>query len=298
MRIPVVLNRESGALRAQDPDSFAATVRAAFQDAGMQAQIDLVQPHALGGHLRALKEANAPPETIVVGGGDGSVSTAARELVATDIALGVLPLGTFNLFARALGMPLEPGEALATLLKAMPTKIDTVQVNDRMVLQHASIGVQPRLVQLREKRSHSGRVQKLFLGTLAWLRVLRRPQLFELQTMCDDGVVLRHTPAVLISNNRLREGLGAAPVSATLQEHRIAVYVCTSARRGDLVKLTLAASLGLWRETGLIEEIVASEVKISSRRRHLLVSFDGELERIETPLTCRSRPASLTVLMP
>ena len=119
-----------------------------------------------------------------------------------------------------------------------------------------------------------------------------------LKTETEQGEDIRRTPALLVSNNRLREGLGEAPVSRELHDHRIALYVCTSSRRADLVKISLAAPLGLWRETGLVEELLVREAEFTSRAPRLLIAVDGELEWFDTPLKCRSVPSSLTVLMP
>lgn len=298
MRISVLLNAMSGATRGQDAAALAATIRESFAAHGRQADVELIHPGQLRPRLEALRDGSPSPDAIVVGGGDGSISTGGQVLAGSDIALGVLPLGTFNLFARAIEMPLDLSQAVAALGAAMPVKVDTMQVNGRTVLQHASIGIQPHVVLLREKLTHESRIGKIAKGALAWMKVLRRPPRLALSAETARERIVRGTPAVLISNNAMRSGLGEAPVAEDLHRHRIAIYLCTSRRRVDLVKLTLAAPLGLWREAGLIEEIFAREVQIDSHKRRLLLSLDGELVRLDTPLVCRNMPDSLTVLMP
>lgn len=298
MRVSVLLNRHSGTLRGMDSAALVERIGEAFREAGGEAQVELVAGRDLMGRLRAVRDASPAPDAIVIGGGDGSVSSTARELLHSDIALGVLPLGTFNLFARAIDMPLDPFEAVDVLAAAKPMTVDTMEVNGRTVLQHASIGLQPRVILLREEQRYANRVEKLAHGLRAWIKAIRRPPRLELKTISEQGEAVLETPALLISNNAIREGLGKAPVSADLHQSRIAVYACTSSRRGDLVKVTVAAAFGLWRETGLIEEMIAREVVISTRRPHLLMSIDGELQRLDTPLRCRSVPRSLNVLLP
>lgn len=298
MRICVLLNRKSGALRGGRASALARAIDASFAEHGRQAEVMLLAPYELPLRLEALRDAASPPDAVIVGGGDGSVSTAARLLVGTDIALGVLPLGTFNLFARAIDMPLDPRAAVDALVTAEPARVDTMQINGRTVLQHASIGLQPQMILLRERLAYHSRADKLLKSVIAWIKVLRRPPVLVLRTWSDAGESVRRTPGLLISNNPVRSGLGEAPVSRSLDQNRIAIYLCTSRRRADLVKVSLAAPLGLWRETGVIEEILAREAEFSGRSRRLLLSVDGELAWFDTPLRCRSVPSSLRVLKP
>lgn len=298
MRYTVLINRKSGIARGRGPSDLAREVARAFEESGAAADIALVDGARLGERLERLRSAAPPPEAVIIGGGDGSVSTAARLLVGSPVALGVLPLGTFNLFARAINVPLELAEAVRALLAAEPTAVDTLDVNGRTVLQHASIGLQPQVILLREREPASTRLGKVIGGALAWLRVVRRPPILDLTLRVDGRTLERRTVGVLLSNDPLRHGFGALPVSRDLKQGQLAVYVSKAATRGELVRLSAAVSLGLWRETGLVEEIVAREVEIATRRGRLLMSLDGELVRLATPLSCRSVPASLKVLVP
>src|SRR5690349_4297177 len=71
------------------------------------------RPRELEATLAAAVDAG--PDLLVAGGGDGTISTAARLLAHRDIALGLLPLGTTNNFARTVGIPLTLDGAVATL---------------------------------------------------------------------------------------------------------------------------------------------------------------------------------------
>ena len=64
--------------------------------------------------LRSLLDAalDAKPDLLVVGGGDGTLSAAVKHVAHRDVALGVLPLGTTNNFARSLGLPLDLAGAI------------------------------------------------------------------------------------------------------------------------------------------------------------------------------------------
>src|SRR3954469_7070235 len=64
------------------------------------------------------------PDLLIAGGGDGTISTAARMLAHRDIAMGLLPLGTTNNFARTAGVPLVLDEAIATLARGKVIDLD------------------------------------------------------------------------------------------------------------------------------------------------------------------------------
>lgn len=99
----VFLNSKAGQLMTVDEADMNEMVR---QYLGERAGIVLLDPPE---QFRALEEAyaSAIDNIISVGGGDGTVSAAARLAVKKHKSIGVLPLGTMNLLARALGMPLQ-----------------------------------------------------------------------------------------------------------------------------------------------------------------------------------------------
>src|SRR6187402_314519 len=109
-RFLVILNEKSGtAAKGAEPDA----VRAAFARAGIVAEVGAVQPAAIAAALRAAGATY--PDAVIVGGGDGTVRSAASALAGTGVTLGVLPLGTLNHFAKDLGVPAGIEEAIVAL---------------------------------------------------------------------------------------------------------------------------------------------------------------------------------------
>lgn len=298
MKILVLVNAKGGTVRDRGRAAVKAEIDSIFEAHGTDADIHLIHPRDLTARIKEAVESETPPQAIFVGGGDGSLSTAAGLLVGTGIALGVLPLGTMNLFARGLGIPLVLADAVDTLAEAEPVDIDILEVNGRPVLMHASIGLQPKIIRAREMLPYKTRLMRLTNGFIAWIRATRRLRPVRVAGRTGEGSFDRTAGAILISNNRLPEGFGETPVAHDMTRGEIAVYVCTSRRRADLVRLALATSLGMWRESDLVEEIVTDRLDIASDKRTLLLSLDGELARLDTPLKIRLRERALKVLMP
>src|SRR4051812_49788191 len=90
-------------------------------------------------------------EALVAGGGDGTINTAASQLVDGDIPLGVIPLGTLNHFAKDLGIPLELEGAAKVVLDGSVCRVDVGEVNGRVFLNNSSLGMYPAIVRLRDR---------------------------------------------------------------------------------------------------------------------------------------------------
>ncbi|HEX5300644.1 MAG TPA: diacylglycerol kinase family protein [Streptosporangiaceae bacterium] len=81
------------------------------------------------------------PDLLIAGGGDGTLSLAARHLAYRDVALGIVPLGTTNNFARTLGIPLSVAGAVGLLTRGKVADVDLGQVNGTFFANLVSVGL-------------------------------------------------------------------------------------------------------------------------------------------------------------
>src|ERR1044071_1875072 len=92
----------------------------------------------------------ARPPVLVAAGGDGTLSAVADVVRGTETALGVIPAGTMNHFAKDLGIPLDPGEAGQVIGTGRCIRVDVGEVNGRAFINNASLGIYADLVRKRE----------------------------------------------------------------------------------------------------------------------------------------------------
>jgi len=210
------------------------------------------------GHASRLAQgaAAAGSELVVVLGGDGTLNEAANGLAGTSCALGVLPGGSTNVFARTIGMPNDPVEATGELLTAISRgslhRVGLGSVNDRYFLFHVGMGFDAAVVAQVERRAGLKRYAShplfVFSAFDTWFRHYdkTRPR-FAVHhadgTVVDDGmfaIFLNTNPYTFLGNRPL----SVAP-EATLDRPLTTVTVRTMAF-GAILSLA-ASALGSGR---------------------------------------------------
>lgn len=294
----VLLNSGAGSLRGADGEAVVGKIDEALAAAGHRVEVVMAPGSELQGRLDA-RLARDPPEAVIVGGGDGTVSSTAAALCDTGIALGVLPLGTMNLFARSLGMPLDLDAALAALAGAATRRVDLGEVNGRIFTHHVSMGLQPRLVAMREKMTYGSRFGKILATCRALLTVINSPPRLLVRLTLQDETFDLATPALVVSNNLF--GPDHLPYADALDQGILGIYICTSHRPADVLHVTLEALLGHWHARERVKTLTSTKLTVerrSRRRRRIVATVDGELVTFEGAIEMKIRPGCLAVLAP
>lgn len=295
MHLILFLNRSAGTLRGVDVDAFATELSDIFAARGHRVDVEAPEdPSGLADAIRACGESSC--DAVVVGGGDGTVSSAAALAAERGVALGVLPLGTMNLFARSLGVPLDGRQAAAALAEGERAAVDIGEVNGRYFVHHVTLGLHPRMIRTRERMAYGSRLGKIVASGRALWMATRRPPRLTIDVIADEIAFTRRTAAILVSNNPLGEGF---PLIARDPSRGVfGVYVTTARRRQDLVGLTGRLLLGEVAENPFLEEWRARSVEIVLPRPSDWASVDGEIVSLSTPLRFRQHERGLAVLRP
>lgn len=294
----LILNQAAGSSAASHEIRDAIT--AAVSSTGVAARTIEVGP---GQSLRevveqAVDEAAASGATVVAAGGDGTVSTVAGACFLHGVPLGVVPLGTFNFFAREFGLPEDPAEAVRVALTGKPERVDIGFVNARMFVNNASFGIYPRLI--RERESTKARLgRRRWVAALAAVSTLLRVQRRFAVSLQADGVrQMRRTTMVFVGNNALQlEQLGLE-VAGCIAQGQLAVIVQPPAGRLSALRQVLLGMLGRLRDEEDLERYCADSLIVDSKRRTIELAIDGELCSLTPPLVFSKGRRALMLVLP
>jgi diacylglycerol kinase family enzyme len=278
-------------------DDRSRTLTELFLAGGIHADVRLART---GSDIDALVRAavNEHPPLLIAAGGDGTISTAAAALAGTDIPLGVLPFGTLNHFAKDLGIPLELEASVQNIIDNNVTAVDVAEVNGKVFINNSSLGLYPDMVRDRERqqsRLGRGKWRSVLWASLSVLR--RFPFLvvgIELNSTKQDFV----TPVVFIGNNEYQMQGFEIGARESLRGGVLSIYIVKRQRRAALVRLSFAALLGRLEQARDFEALTATELVIETHRKRVLVSTDGEVQPMTSPLHYRIRPKALRVIVP
>lgn len=300
LRLAVVLNEAAGSLVGSGGDALRQTIAVAFERQGIAADLNFVKSEKLREAAeQALKQVKEGEfDAIAVGGGDGSIRTFASVLADTGVAVGLLPLGTLNHFARDVGAPREIEAAVALIAAGQTRLVDLGEANGRVFINNSSIGVYPYLVVERERRRRRQGLSKWTAMSLSALRALWRLPLRRLVVHAGESSERCRSPCVFIGNNSYDLAIPNVGARKSLDRGELSVYIAKSQSWFALAIIACRALIGLLNDVRDFRIVKGPSAEIGSRTSRLLVAFDGEVELLAQPLRYRIRPGALRVYAP
>ena len=272
------------------------TVEEALRAVGIEGPVELVEGKHIAARATALFDKGV--NRIIVGGGDGSVGAAAQALAGSDAALGILPLGTLNHFARDLGIPFELDQAAALIAKGHVRAVDVAEVNGRTFVNNSAIGLYPLMVVDRDSQQHRlGRSKRLAM-LVASFRTLWRFHDHRLTLSTDAGQEALETPLLFVGNNDYQLALPAAGRREALDDGKLCVLVMRKKGVPGFLAATFRALIGRTRPDDMVRMDAVTRLRVDSGRAVLTISVDGETCRLSPPLDYRIQPGALRVITP
>lgn len=293
--VEVIINATAGTSSADDTEQAVAD---AFASCGVDVRVAVASDGAEITRLvrRAL---SSGARAVVAGGGDGTVSAVASQLIGTRLALGVLPLGTLNHFAKDLGVPLNLEDAARNVCEGREVQVDVGEVNGQVFINNSGLGLYPRIVRRREKlqeRSGSSKWPAFFQAAFS---VLRRYPFMNVRLNADGHEIARKTPFVMIGNNEYQMESLQLGARSCLDAGHLSLYVAHRTGRLGLLWLAVRALFGRIRQAKDFDALCAQEIWVETRRpKRLPVATDGEVTVMMTPLHYRVLPGALRVIVP
>jgi undecaprenyl-diphosphatase len=257
----IVVNTSAGSATGDD---LAATMREALPAAEVVEIPDGESP------LDCLREVAPGAGVIGVAGGDGSVDAAVTVALEHDLPLLVVPAGTLNHFARAIGVETIE-DAIAAATRGATVRVDVCEVNGRPFVNNASIGLYAAVVDHRER--HERRLGKWLALVVAIVVVLRRARPLTVEVAGRRRTVW----CVFFGNGRYDDDGFIAATRSRLDDGLIDVRIVNAKHRLARLRLVIATLAGRYRRSPVYEEWTEADVvSVDVLAGETRIAADGE----------------------
>ena len=231
-------------------------------------------------------------ETIIAAGGDGTINEVVNGLGAARVTLGILPMGTVNVFAMEQGIPFNL-EAAWKVIRARKTRaIDLASANGHYFVQMAGVGLDAQIVQRNKKDI------KAVLGPLSYLLTAtqvaaQKPPV--LRVICEGRPTVEGS-FVLVGNGRFYGGPFALFNEADSQDGMLDICVFKHMNYLALMRYFRGALFGSLSRFSDVDYFKARKLVVKANR-HVPLEVDGELVG-HAPVEFAVRRRKLKVLVP
>ncbi len=241
-----------------------------------------------------IKAAIAKAPMVIVGGGDGTLSSAVDHFVGTDTVFAVLPLGTANSFARTLGLPLDLDGAIKVIAYGRRKRIDLGVIDGDYFANVAALGMSPLIADTVPD------VLKRYLGVIGYViwasRVAFKFRPFRLKITLDDGTVEKSwATEARIANGRFHGGVELVE-QAELDSGEMVIQAVTGKSVLGLAWSWFATLFKLRRRDLTTTEWRGKRMTLEARPSQK-ISIDGEIAA-RTPVVVECARGAIEVAAP
>lgn len=229
--------------------------------------------------------------TVIAAGGDGTVNEVVNGLAGSDAALGILPVGTMNVFAAELGLPANLEKAWELIVARQTRAVDLIDANGQVFIQLAGVGLDAQIVQATSRSLKKNFGPLSYVISAAQIAAQKPPRLL----VEHDGQT-REGSFVLLGNGRFYGGPVTFFKDARVDDGLIDVLIFKNLGYLDIVRYLGTVFMGKHTELEDVEYFQTTELRVSSDEA-VPVETDGEVST-RLPATFRISPHRLQVIAP
>lgn len=293
--VAVVYNPVAGGTRRK---TDIEAVRERFVAAGWN--VTTIATRGPGDGTAAAREAlTLGVDVVAAMGGDGTLNEVAQALATGDVPVGILPVGTVNVLARELGLPLDPLEAVDAITGGEPLAIDIGKANDRYFTMMTSLGydAESAFAMMPQIKQWSGQLA-YWVGAV---QSFGRHRAVRTKIVLDDGQKrkrLRRLIYMMVISNTGLYGDGALKFTpeASVRDGLLDLCLIRSARWYRALLHIVLGFTGRLREVSDVEYFRTRRVTLTTSRP-FPYQIDGDPVG-HTPLTIEIVPLALKVMVP
>ena len=260
----------------------------AFKDAELSYKLYEISPLDLA---LTIQKCLSKHKIILVGGGDGTIRTAAQYCANTPTVLGVLPLGTLNHFANELGLPLNAQEMVEGIKKNHTVKIDIATVNGCVFVNNSSIGFYP---QFAKKRDVYTRLYNKWLSYIpGFIDSFKKHRTISFTIKSKNINLPLRTAFLMVSNNLYSYEFPVTLKRESFHKAQLGLYFL---KQGKIRLFKIIKHLFTSDKQFEIHQS-KSPIEIHfTNKKEITISLDGDTQKVKTPLIFKTLPKAVTIL--
>jgi len=295
MKIGAVINNASGVLTPEQNEKRLTQIKTHLNGRVSPDNLAIVPGNQIRIELKRIL--NDGIDVLIIGGGDGTVSSAANLVINKEISLLVLALGTKNNFARDAAIPLDPLEAIDLLDRMHVQQIDAGEVNGHIFINNATLGLYPKIVKEREKTEKQG-WRKWWAKIVATIRVIKRIPRMRMSVEGEQISSTLFTPFLFVGNNEYKEIMNSDFFRPSLSEGKLWLCIARSYGLGSLLLMAWHLTVKGIKGAENLEAHLLEKATVNTWKKNVTAAIDGENYKLITPLRFKIHPKSLRVVVP
>jgi YegS/Rv2252/BmrU family lipid kinase len=256
--------------------------------------VELFETCRRGDALQAARDArDSGIDLVVAAGGDGTINEIINGLAGSNIPVGVIPLGTVNVFALETGIPMDPVDACNVILEGLPKKVNLGRVNDRYFLLMAGVGFDAYVVyglDIRLKRL-SGRLS--YILTALWRGFTYQSPPVEIEL--DSGRKINSYGAV-VGNMKYYGGTMSITPFADLERDDLDVCIFKRKGFGNILRYTWGVLRNRHLSLPDVEYHTVKSLRMRSKGK-TYIQADGDMVG-QLPAEISIAEEGITVMLP
>ncbi len=284
-----MLNPKSRNGAGADIDAGVDSLRAA----GLE--LEVLYSHSPEESNAAIRGRAGQLDLVIVGGGDGTISSTARTLYECGLALAILPLGTANDLARSLGIGDDLRRAFAVIADDHRAPVDLGVVNDCYFFNVANMGLG---VQVTEELAPEVKKRWGVFGYLkAFFAALARRREFRVRLVVDGKRRTLRSIQLAVGNGRYYGGGNLVHESARIDDARLDLYCVRPQTAWELLTLAPLLRSGKHDLARRVFNVSGQRIEIATKPKAMSIHADGE-PVTRTPASFSVIPGALQVVVP
>ena len=297
-KIGIIFNESAGSFKSlnRNPKEWIEEIADKHSIKDTEFDIRIIPANDINKTIEYFVENNY--DVITASGGDGTINGVASIIRNSDSALGVIPSGTFNHFAKDAGIPLDFEESVLNLVNGQVSNLDYGSVNDKIFLNNSSIGQYPIAVLIREKTRKRSNLNKKFAMVISTIKTSLKNPLVSISVDSDQDEGEIKTPLVFIGNNFYDISPLNIGKRSEMTNGKLYGYGSKCTNILSSLHLAFLAFFNQLKLSSKFAHVSFTDATINSTRKKLPVAIDGEIVKLNTPLHYKMHHKALKVILP